>query len=708
LLALLETTAYAALGTYPGSDRERWVNRSAGREWIVGPGGKNARQCLQGTVVQEDRMAPVAVTLLGGFEIRADGAARDLPGQKERALLAVLALRPGATHSREKLASLLWSGRGDARARDSLKHALGRLRAALGDSLVAERQSVRLDPASIAVDVAAFEGLLADGTPDAAEAAILLHRGNLLDGIGIPDPAFEEWLRIERQRLRGRVEEAAAGLMACSLAEGNPDRAAAAARRLMDLDPLREDACRTLMRIHADRGEAARALRLYEVLRERLHRELGVRPERETTRLCESIRRALESEDASDTGAPDPAPPLPDRPSIAVLPFQNLGGDPEQEYFADGVVEEIITALSRMRWLFVIARNSSFAYKGRAMDVKQVGSELGVRYVLEGSVRSAGGQVRITGHLIDATTEAHLWAGSFDGRLEDIFELQDQVTASVVGAIAPELEKAEIERARHKPTANLDAYDYFLRGMAEVHKWKREANAEALRLFGKAIELDPEFAAAWGMAARCLFQRKVCGWAADHSAEVAEVRRLAWRAAELGAEDAVALATAGIGLAYVAGDFGDGGALLKRSLELNPNLAMTWLAIGWGNVWYGAPEKALELLAHAMRLSPHDPQIANMQAGTAAAHFFAGRDDEAIAWAKASLRTRPDYRVAACILVASLAWSGETAKAQDAVARLRRIDPKLRLSNLRDSFPLRRPEDLGRWTEGLRRAGLPE
>ena len=336
-----------------------------------------------------------------------------------------------------------------------------------------------------------------------------------------------------------------------------------------------------------------------------------------------------------------------------MLPFANLGGDPAQEYFADGVVEEIITALSRMRWLFVIARNSSFTYKGRAVDVKQVGRELGVRYVLEGTVRAAAGRVRITGHLIDAGTGAHLWADSFDGELEDIFELQDQVTAGVVGAIAPELERAEIDRARRKPTASLDAYDYFLRGMAEVHKWKREANIEARRLFGKAIELDPDFAAAWGMAARCLSQRKVCGWATDHAAEVAEVRRLAWRAAELGAEDAVALAGAGIGLAYVAGDFADGGALLKRSLALNPNLAMTWLFRGWANVWYGAPEEALEQIAHAMRLSPHDPQIANMQAGTAAAHFFAGRDDEAVAWAKTSLRTQPDYRMAACILAAS-------------------------------------------------------
>ena len=197
----------------------------------------------------------------------------------------------------------------------------------------------------------------------------------------------------------------------------------------------------------------------------------------------------------SRPGAPraGEALPLPNKPSIAVLPFENLSGDREQEYFADGMVEEIITALSRFRGLFVIARNSSFAYKGRAVDVKQVGRELGVRYILEGSVRKAGSRVRITGQLIDTSTGAHLWADRFDGALEDIFDLQDQVTASVVGAIAPKLEQAEIERSKRKPTENLDAYDYYLRGMAGLHQWTREGNDEALSHFYRAIELDPEF-----------------------------------------------------------------------------------------------------------------------------------------------------------------------------------------------------------------------
>ena len=252
---------------------------------------------------------------------------------------------------------------------------------------------------------------------------------------------------------------------------------------------------------------------------------------------------------ASQVNVGSPSLTLPNQPSIAVLPFQNLSGDPEQEYFADGMVEDITTALSRMRWLFVIARNSSFTYKGRAVDVKRVARELGVRYVLEGSVRKASSRVRIAGQLIDGSTRAHLWADRFEGALEDIFDLQDQVTASVVGAIAPRLEQAEIERAKRKPTESMDAYDHYLRGMASVYQWTREGMSEALRMFYRAIELDPDFASAYGGAARCYCLRKVSSWMIDRGQEIAETARLARRAVVLGKDDAAALSAGGLALA---------------------------------------------------------------------------------------------------------------------------------------------------------------
>jgi adenylate cyclase len=229
------------------------------------------------------------------------------------------------------------------------------------------------------------------------------------------------------------------------------------------------------------------------------------------------------------------APPLPDTPSIAVLPFENMSGDPEQEYFADGMVEEITTALSRFKWLFVIARNSSFTYKGRAVDVKRVGRELGVRYLLEGSVRKVGSRVRIMAQLVDATAGRNLWVDQSDGQLEDIFDLQDRVTAGVVGQLAPKLEQVEIERIKTKPTESLEAYDYYLRGIAHAYRYSsRDSINEALRLFYRAIELDPDFASAYGMAARCYSQRKASGWLIDREKETTEAARLAYRAGELG------------------------------------------------------------------------------------------------------------------------------------------------------------------------------
>jgi adenylate cyclase len=403
------------------------------------------------------------------------------------------------------------------------------------------------------------------------------------------------------------------------------------------------------------------------------------------------------------------APTLPEKPSIAVLPFANMSEDPKQEYFADGVVEEIITALSRFRQLFVIARNSSFTYKGSTVHVKQVGRELGVRYVLEGSVRRAGNRVRIAGQLIDAATSAHLWADRFDGGLEDIFDLQDQVTASVVGAIVPKLEEAEIERAKRKPTDSLDAYDYYLRGLAGINYLTREANDEALHLFKKAIDLDPGFALAYARAAHCFLYRKTNGWMMDRVTEIAEATRLAQRAVELGRDDAVALSFGGQVLAAVVGELDDGAAFVDRALSLNGNLANGWGVSGWMKICFGHPDVAIEHEVRAMRLSPLDPRLFAWQFHIAYAYLFTGRYDEAASWAVRSLRNQPNHLAPMRILAASNALAGRLDEAQKVMTRLRSLDPALRISNLEDVLPpFRRAEDRARLVEGLRKAGLPE
>jgi TolB-like protein/Tfp pilus assembly protein PilF len=391
-----------------------------------------------------------------------------------------------------------------------------------------------------------------------------------------------------------------------------------------------------------------------------------------------------------------------------VLPFTNLSSAPEQEYFADGIVEDIITALSHMRWLFVIARNSSFTYKGRAVDVKQVGRELGVRYVLEGSVRKAANRVRITGQLIDVATGAHLWADRFDGGLEDIFDLQDEITASVVSAMGPKLEQAEIERAKRKPTESLDSYDYLLRGMASVYKWTNNDIGDALKLFYQAIERDPDFSMPHGMAAWCYLWRNANGWTASREQDVAETVRLAERAAELGRDDAVSLAFGGLALAYMAGDLERGEAMIDRALMLNPNLMAAWYASGWVKAFLGQTETAIEHVARAMRLSPLDPLMFLMQGVTALAHFVAGNYDEATEWAAKAAREQPNFLGAIRNVAASNALAGHLDEAKTALARVLRLDPEMRMSNLRDRVGPYRPEDLARFAKGMRLAGLPE
>jgi tetratricopeptide (TPR) repeat protein len=342
------------------------------------------------------------------------------------------------------------------------------------------------------------------------------------------------------------------------------------------------------------------------------------------------------------------------------------------------------------------------------VDVKMVGRELGVRYVLEGSVRKAGNRVRITGQLINAMTGAHLWAERFDGELANIFDLQDQVTASVVGAISPKLEQAEIERAKRKPTDSLDAYDYFLRGMAAFYQLTKAGNQDALALFSRAIELDPHFASAYGMAARCYLQRKGFGWVADREREMAETERLARRAADLGRDDAAALANAGMALVVVVGELDDGAALIDKSLALNPNLAWAWHVSALTRAWLGEPEQAIEHAARAIRLSPQDPQIFAMKTATAFGHFISGRYDQALSWAETSVREQPNFFVGTCVAAASAALAGRLPEAEKAMAQLRRLNPALCASNLRDLVPIRRQEDFDRWVGGLRRAGLPE
>jgi len=391
--------------------------------------------------------------------------------------------------------------------------------------------------------------------------------------------------------------------------------------------------------------------------------------------------------------------PLPDKPSIAVLPFANLSGDPEQEYFADGMVEEIITALSRIRWLFVIARNSSFAYKGQVFDVKQVGRELGVRYVLEGSVRKAGGRVRITAQLIDASTGTHLWADRFDGSLEEVFKLQDEVASGVAGVIEPALQAAEAARSASRPTAQLTAYDLYLRALALCLSYEKDQIARALELLSQAMERDPRYGPALALAGHCHQRFSVMSWTEDPE----EVRHtsvdLVRQALRFSPDEPDVLALAGFALGYFGEDINVAIGLIDRCLALNPSSARGWHWSGLLRVFAGQPDLALEHFRIYLRLNPRD-RAASYLNSIGEAYFFSRRFDDAAANLRASVERAPGFPITYRVLASCYAHMGRLDDARQIIARLRAISPAV----LESATRYRNPELHELYLSGLRTA----
>ena len=368
---------------------------------------------------------------------------------------------------------------------------------------------------------------------------------------------------------------------------------------------------------------------------------------------------------------------LPDQPSIAVLPFENLSGDPEQRYFVDGMVEEIITALSRIPWLFVIARNSSFTYKGQAVDVKQIGRELGVGYVLEGSVRKAEGRVRITAQLIEADTATHLWADRFDGSLEDVFDLQDQVAISVAGRIEPAVRTAEIRRALDRPRRDPTAYDLFLRALRATLSWEKNDYLEALEWLSQAIKQDDTYGPALALSAVYLMALNQNGWVDDPEATRQKAIWLARRAVRHAGTDAGTIARAAWALAYAGEDINAAIALMDQSLHINPSFADGWRWSGWLRLWAGFPDMAIDHLKKSLRLDPLDPARA-ISLPTGVAHFFARRLDQARTTLLRSFHEHPNWAPTSCFLASCYAHLGQLDEAKIIIKRLRALTPVVR------------------------------
>jgi len=461
----------------------------------------------------------------------------------------------------------------------------------------------------------------------------------------------------------------------------------------------------------AEPGGICLSAAAHEQVRDRLDLtfdDLGEQQVKNITRPVRTYAVALGAPSRAVQPATVP-PPLPDKPSLVVLPFQNMTGDAEQEYFVDGMVEEITTAIARLPWLFVIARNSAFTYKGKPVDVKQIAQELGVRYVLEGSVRKAANRVRITGQLIDTATGAHIWADRFDGALDDIFDLQDQVASNVAGSIEPKLRQSEIERASRKPAANLTAYDLYLRALAQPYRYTEEGLAEAVALARQALAIDPSYAAAAAMVSVCRWMQRVQGWGALSAADVGEACRLARQALETERDDAETIWQAAMTLFRLAGETAMAAAALDRALALNPNAAHAWMARGNIHASRNQPEAAIEAIERARRLSPFDPFTFFYAFTNAVAHLGARRFDQAAEWADRALHDQPRLASALRLKVAALAYLGDLDQARAELSRLLAIDPKVTIAGYRTyAAHFLAPEVLELQIAGMRLAGMPE
>ncbi|WP_190234218.1 BTAD domain-containing putative transcriptional regulator [Mesorhizobium sp. M4A.F.Ca.ET.050.02.1.1] len=663
----------------------------------------------------------VEITLFGDFGLKlATGQDIDLPGQKDRALLAFLALSPGTNHTRDKLANLLWCDRGDQQARDSLKHALTRVRhglqASAASPIVADRRTVKLDPAAVKTDVATFERLLREGTPQSLHAAAALYRGEIIEDVSVRSPPFEDWLLLERRRLRHLLEAALTRAIADSIANGELGFAAEAARRLHLLDPLNEAASRAIMQAEAEAGQTVQALRRYQGLRDRLRAELGVKPAPETIRLYEAIRDRAAEEPVSAVSPVLPSTaemPLPERPAVAVLPFENLSGDADQQYFSDGISEDIITELSRFRSLFVIARHSSFAFKGRPVKVQEIARELGVAYVVEGSFRRVGDRVRISAQLVDAGRGTQLWAEKYDRELVDIFAVQDDVARSVAAAVCGRVDVASRDRVERMSPDTLRAYDLVLRAKFLTLNYTRSENAQAREFAERAATLDPKSAAACTHAAWCLFYEYMAKWTRDSGASLQRAFDYAQRAVLLDETDSFAHTLLGI-VHLFRREFDQAHTEILAGVALNPNDFLARRYYGMFLAATGNAESGIAQIELGRRLNPFDTRWVPWDMGIVC--FTARRYQEAITALK---QARNPINEVHGWLAASYAQAGLLQEARSTLEHFLRVAeqdmavfPGRKLANWEPywhgAFEYQDQADFDHLFDALRKAGLDD
>ena len=652
----------------------------------------------------------VRVRVLGGFEV--SSATEDIvpiPTRKARALLAVLARRSDEPQSRDALAALLWPDNSETQARGGLRQALKLLRRSLRDvehsAIMSEGDTLTLRTKAAEIDVASFELLCRQGTADSLERAVDLYRGDFLAGFAPPTEPFAEWVAYERTGLRERAISALSTLVTLHTGEARRGPAVRIAVRLLALDPLQEHVHRLLMRLYLEQGRRGAAVEQYRQCRAILQRELGVGPEPETDQLYREIQgprsRIEPAPPSRETAAA--TDPLLSRPAVAVLPFRNMSEDPAQEYFSDGLTEDIITALTLWRSFPVIARNSTFTYKDKPVDIKQAGRELGARYLIEGSVRKGGQRVRITAQLIDGVGGHHIWAEKYDRELDDIFEVQDEIAQRIAAIVAPELARAEVRRSTAKRPEDLDAWDYCLRGMAMVRERTCEGNAKARELFGRAIAIQPDYADAHaGLAMSCNFDI-LLHCAEDRMATATLAMEAARRAVKC--DETSSIAHQELSTAYQwLNRHDDALAEVRIAVDLNPNDAIGLHQLGNKSDLAGDPE-GISYMEKAQKLNPVDVQMHTRLSFLARAYVNVGSYEDAVDRARKAIQRRPDYPHAHYILAVALGHLGRSDEARAALSTSDALHPGF-IDSRRNWQPYVDPRSNETLRDGLRRLGM--
>ncbi len=632
------------------------------------------------------------IRLLGPVAIAYDGKPVAIASKKARALIGYLALRQGTEISRDILTGLLWGERSEGQARASLRQTLSELRRSLPGSgrqaIIASKETVSWAAGSAWIDVTVLETAAGSEDDDALRDAAELIGGELMEGLSIGEVGFEQWLATERERFRLVAYSIYAQLLERAEQGGRVEEALTFGLKLLSRDPLQEDVHRTLMRLYAAQGRHDAALAQYERCRRELSNQLGVPPAPETEQLARSIRTSRR--DGSSMLQPSLSPaPAPDqrtwsavsaRPSIAVLPFNNMSGDPEQEYFSDGITEDIITDLSKISALFVPSRHSVFAFKGKLLKMPQIARELDVGFVLEGSVRKAGGRVRIAAQLIDGRTGGHIWADRYDRDLTDIFAIQDEITHAIVEQLKVSLLPAEKKVIAQLPTANIEAYNYYLRGRRFLHRHSKSYLEMARRMFSRAVELDPLYARAYAGIADC-DSLLLLHYHVDVAVE--SVLAISGKALELESGLAEAHTARGCVL-FVSGRHDEGVAEFEQAIALDPNLFEAQFYYGGACFTAGKFERAASLFERAADIKPDDYQclvfLIPVFRSLRREQDLVRVAREGLNRAERELTLRPDEARAAYLGAIALATLGEHERARESVSRALAIDPDDRVA----------------------------